>query len=227
MSTVISSVSGSSADDNEIDWIDYDNDGDVDPYVSGFRSSDKLFRNNWVGMGTFTLTDVSGSVVVGHSATALGADVGDRDNDGDMDIIIAEDANANEVLLNNTLNVPDPIAPRVPNLRQLPPDFANSTPRLVVATAFDNANLEYFINATGTLDFTVNGNPHSTPAHYAGGNMWRATIPGYWHGNIGYSLSVTDRVGNTGTSATKTSRSSRPASRTAERERRAATAPTR
>lgn len=194
-------ASNSSNDDNEVDWHDFDNDGDVDPIVSSFSVSDRFYQNQLVETGFVDLVEVSPAGATGSNS--LGTDVGDINNDGDLDLIFGQDSGVNEVLLENTLNQADPIAPRVVNISQIPSGAASSTPRRVMAVAFDNVNLEYFKTATATLHFTTNGNTGSVPAQYAGGNLFRAMLPGYWFGNISYTVSVKDRAGNTGTSAPK------------------------
>jgi hypothetical protein len=194
-------VANSGSDDNEVDWIDYDNDGDVDPFISAFASTDRLYRNNFIGSGTVSLTQVS--IISGAGTRSLGSDMGDIDNDGDQDIICAEDAGNNEVLLRNNLNVPDPIAPRVPHLLDTPDGAPTSGKRQIVARVFDNTNQEYLEHGTAVLNFTVNGEPHSIPAKYSGGNLVMALLPGYWSGTVVYSMSFTDRKGNTGTSGSQ------------------------
>jgi stage V sporulation protein SpoVS len=200
--SALSAVPSSGADDNEIDWHDYDNDGDVDPVISAFSSTDKMYKNQFLESGSINLIQVS--ITSGAANRSLGADVGDMDNDGDTDVIYAQDAGVNEVLLRNTGGTPDPIAPRIPHTTQVVGGVTTSTPDRVVARAFDNVNFEYFKQATGVLNYTVDGVPKpARPAVYAGGNLFRATIPGYWYGNISYSISVTDRKGNTGSSSSK------------------------
>ncbi|MFN0205952.1 MAG: FG-GAP repeat domain-containing protein [Planctomycetota bacterium] len=196
------SVPNSGNDDNEIDWIDFDNDGDNDVFISAFASTDRIYRNNFNGApGSATLTEVF--IASGVGGSSLGSDVGDMDNDGDPDIISAEDGGGNEVLLRNSLNVPDPIAPRVPHLLDTPDGPPTSGTRRIVARAFDNANQEYFQHGSAVLNFTVNGEPHSIPGRYSGGNLFTALLPGYWSGTVTYSMSVTDRKGNTGTSGSQ------------------------
>jgi len=76
---------------------DYDNDGDLDLY--GAQSgSNKLYRNN--GNGTFT--DVTAAAgVAGPSATSKGVMWADYDNDGDLDLYVAQENAANSLYENN------------------------------------------------------------------------------------------------------------------------------
>jgi hypothetical protein len=63
---------------------DYDNDGDIDLYVTNFGPS-VLYRNN--GDGTFT--DVAARAGVANGLYALGAAWADYDNDGRLDLFVA------------------------------------------------------------------------------------------------------------------------------------------
>src|SRR5689334_12260464 len=65
-------------------WIDYDNDGDLDIFVSGTdgtKAISKLYRND---NGVFTEVDAG----IPPIQTERGVDWGDFDNDGDFDLAI-------------------------------------------------------------------------------------------------------------------------------------------
>jgi len=66
-------------------WADYDNDGDLDLFVTNANQSNALYTNN--GDGTFT--KVTTGDIVNDVGFALSAAWGDYDNDGDLDLFLA------------------------------------------------------------------------------------------------------------------------------------------
>ncbi len=70
-------------------WGDYDGDGDLDLFMGGLDLPNRLFRNN--GDGSFR--EVGELAGVADSSGARGAAFGDVDNDGYLDLIVAN-ANA-------------------------------------------------------------------------------------------------------------------------------------
>jgi hypothetical protein len=73
-------------------WGDFDNDGDLDLYVSnesrpthGQNYPCQLFRNN----GDETFTDIARQAGVTNDQFSKGVTVGDYDNDGDLDIFVS------------------------------------------------------------------------------------------------------------------------------------------
>ena len=62
---------------------DYDNDGDLDLYVTNYGQN-VLYRNN----GDATFTDVAEKAGVGDTRWGTGAVFGDYDNDGDLDLYV-------------------------------------------------------------------------------------------------------------------------------------------
>ena len=88
---------GDTGNSNGVAWCDYDGDGDVDLYVVNYGQANRLFRNE--GDGTFTdATSVSGPV--GDTGNGTDAAWGDYDNDGDLDLYVANDGQANRLFRN-------------------------------------------------------------------------------------------------------------------------------
>ncbi len=69
-------------------WGDYDNDGDLDLYVANNMARNRLFEN--LGGPTWEFADASTSPIDDNGA-AFGAAWGDYDNDGDLDLYVAND----------------------------------------------------------------------------------------------------------------------------------------
>ncbi len=93
------------ADGQVWNWIDYDNDGDLDAYLTNY------IGNVAAGLRNFLYRNDSGrytSITSGAIATDAGLSLaqvwGDFDNDGDLDVFVAEDNNngaANKFYQNN------------------------------------------------------------------------------------------------------------------------------
>ena len=83
-------------------WGDYDDDGDMDAYIANDADRNFLYRNN--GDGTFT--DVSSTAGVGFSEdgeaeNGMGADFGDYDNDGRLDLVVTNFQDQTNTLYHN------------------------------------------------------------------------------------------------------------------------------
>ena len=79
-------------------WADYDNDGFLDLFVSRWQNQNNLlYHNN--GNGTFTKI-LLGDIVNDHG-NSFGCAWADYDNDGDMDLFVANINNENNFLYRN------------------------------------------------------------------------------------------------------------------------------
>jgi hypothetical protein len=197
-------LSGSSADDNEGDFLDYDNDGDMDIFVANFSGQDKLYRNNFTGAGNFSHTNVTSTQLPTLNRIALDADCADLDNDGDTDVIVSNDNNDAQYYLTNNTNNADLHAPRAANLEQAPNRAAGPAPTVVRVQVYDNA--AYYVTWYHNVQLEYRTVPNafvSVAMHASQGQVWRGEIPGSLAGTIEYRVRATDRNGNVGVSVTK------------------------
>ncbi|WP_070137613.1 FG-GAP-like repeat-containing protein [Crocinitomix algicola] len=81
-------------------WGDYDNDGDLDLFVTNARDVEPNYFYENDGDGTFT--KITSGVVLVNVGNSHGASWIDYDNDGDLDLIVANDqGNKNFLFANN------------------------------------------------------------------------------------------------------------------------------
>ena len=75
-------------------WIDYDNDGDLDGYQTNYTltSTNNLYRNDGGTYVRMTQSDVG--TIVSLSRSGLASVWGDYDNDGDVDCLVTNDGAA-------------------------------------------------------------------------------------------------------------------------------------
>src|SRR5262245_25652090 len=92
----------------QTNWIDYDNDGDLDVYASDRNGDNKLFRNDG---GRFT------HVFVGVGPTdprpTVGACWFDMDDDGDLDLFLANQSGAADAMWRNDGSAFVDVAPKL------------------------------------------------------------------------------------------------------------------
>lgn len=79
-------------------WGDYDNDGDLDLFVSNAANEDNfLYRNN----GNETFTKITTGEIVNDGGNSHGSSWADYDNDGDLDMFVTNDQDENNFLYSN------------------------------------------------------------------------------------------------------------------------------
>jgi len=80
----------------QTNWVDYDNDGDLDVYAADRQGKNKLFRNDG---GKFTQVFADGGPTVFRST--VGACWFDIDGDGDLDLFLADQSGAADAMFRN------------------------------------------------------------------------------------------------------------------------------
>jgi hypothetical protein len=194
-------LDGSGADDNEGDFIDYNNDGRMDIFVGNFSGQDRLYRGD--GAGGFS--HVTSTELPPEGNTTLGCDGCDIDKDGDYDIIDANDGGQANTLYKNVNQIADTKAALLPHLEPAPNRLASALPTAVRVHVYDNCSWDVLRYNDTLLQYQVNGGAFTdAPMMYVGGQLFRGEIPGTLVGTIGYRVRTTDEHGNVGLSALKT-----------------------
>ncbi len=106
--TFIKITSGAPVEDGgasrSVNWVDYDNDYDLDLFVSNSNGalgrSDFLYRNEGPG-GNFYFQKISSGPVVNDNGRSDGGSFGDFDNDGDLDLFVVNWYNENNMFYEN------------------------------------------------------------------------------------------------------------------------------
>lgn len=81
-----------------VDWVDYDNDGDADLFVTNEGENfNTLYRND--GPDSFIqITDLN---IVNQIRNSMGSSWADVDNDGDFDLLVTNWEDANQLFIND------------------------------------------------------------------------------------------------------------------------------
>lgn len=96
-------TTGPMVEDNQasrsVDWIDYDNDGDSDIFVTNeSNQKNALYQND--GAGNFT--KITNLTFLNSTRNSAGSSWADIDNDGDFDLLVANyQGQANQLFFNN------------------------------------------------------------------------------------------------------------------------------
>lgn len=187
--------------ESESDLVDYDNDGDLDSFLTRLSNPERMQSNSGAA-GGYSFAPASGAVPQ-SSSHSWGADVCDVDGDGDYDVMVANDFNQPNELLDNTSNVPDTFAPRIPHIVSAPDRVASLSPTIVRAQVYDNAESYLTGRNPTSLEYAVNVGPFTAvPMRWSGGQIFRGEIPGTLSGAITYRVVSSDEYGNTGSSVT-------------------------
>ncbi|MFQ5628738.1 MAG: FG-GAP-like repeat-containing protein, partial [bacterium] len=97
--TTTGTIANESRNSTSSSWVDFDNDGDDDLFVtSGYATESNILYEN-IGEGAFTIANAGDLTSV--MGTSRAATWGDYDNDGDADVFIANDSGENNFLYAN------------------------------------------------------------------------------------------------------------------------------
>ncbi|MEM7307392.1 MAG: VCBS repeat-containing protein [Planctomycetota bacterium] len=187
----LTTIPGSSADEEEGDFVDYDNDGDLDLFVANFSGADKLYEN--AGGNPITYSDVSASELPGTSGIGRDIEIADVDNDGDYDAFVANSNFGANIYYENVTDVPDSTAPRIPALEDIPAPVVGPGVAPVRCRIFDNVGyytLWYYPTELVVLVDTFE--LPALPMTSSRGSIFRGELPANLVGDVVYRVRTTD-----------------------------------
>ena len=80
-------------------WGDYDNDSDLDLFVTDCGQNNFLYRND--GSPSYTFTRIRSGVIIVEEGISIGCSWGDYNNDGYLDLFVANEARQGNYLYRN------------------------------------------------------------------------------------------------------------------------------
>jgi hypothetical protein len=190
-------------DEHDGDFIDHDNDGDLDLYMSNFIGGpDRLYRNDALPGRAFQFTQVELPFMWFLSSDV---DVCDADQDGDYDALVGKVLHQPDAFLRNVTQVPDTSAPSVTHPEAVS-DRAAAAGILPVRTyVYDNAPDYLTWHNQTHLQLVVAGLLlPEIPARCSGGQVFRGELPANLVGTVFYRFASADEHGNTGVSVVQT-----------------------
>jgi hypothetical protein len=193
----------SGSDEEDGDFLDYDNDGDLDLFIANFSGQDRLYENQ--GGAPITYLNVTDAELPDDNKTAHDGEVADVDEDGDYDVFVANGGTQTVNFLKNVTQLPDITRPRIPGLEALIAATAGPGVRPVRARVLDNAGYYTVWYYDVLLETKVDGVViPDLPMRNSCGTIFRGELPANLVGQVAYRVRATDFYGNSGVSVTKT-----------------------
>ncbi len=181
-------------DDNEVLFIDYDDDGDLDPLIGSLQGNrDRMYRND----GNFEFRTTALIEPLGPDPT-LDVVAGDFDGDGDYDLFMVQGEAPNPVGWRNwyyeNVGPADTTGPSFLGVEALPTPAGATT--VVHVNVQDGLRDDGEVYVELVADWTTDQGSGSVVATHMGGGLFRAAIPTVGASTLAVNWIATDAVGN-------------------------------
>ena len=177
-------------DDNEVQCVDLDGDGDQDAVIASLSANERMLLND----GTGRFTAVPDAFPTLRDAT-LGLDLGDLNDDGRLDAITAQGEATpylNRVYLGIAAQPVDSVAPR---LRAIESRVTTRGGRTAIRVALSDRATSDSGPRLRSVELEVPGHGRIA-ARFVGGDLYRAVIDGALPATIDVTVHATDARGN-------------------------------
>jgi MYXO-CTERM domain-containing protein len=183
------------ADDNGVNCLDVDYDGDFDAVVISLFTPERYLQNDG---GNFVQVD---GTFMGAGSSELWGELGDVNGDGRLDLVTGagESATPDRVFLGTDAQAVDTTPPAFRDV-ETAVDSQADTEVIVHFAVTDNAVTDEGprLNAA-FVRVTVDGSTEEVPAWFMGGDLFRAVIPGHPEGTtVELEPCAVDREDNEG-----------------------------
>ncbi len=205
----LGAFTGSTVDDNDSKFLDYDNDGDLDLFICRIGGPERAYSNN--GTGTFSL--VVPDLMTAVADSSLDIKVADFNGDGKYDLVTGQGESGS--FLNRIYMNGGPADTRPPNIvrtEQLP-NTALPGPFVVRTVIFDAHTSDRGFHDKGVtlnwrnvpaLDGGKEGSFAQVPMAWSGNSLWRGVIPAQaTSGTVEYFVTALDFASNLATGPTR------------------------
>jgi plastocyanin len=197
---------GSTIDDNDSKFFDWDNDGDRDIVIAAIGNPERAYLNNGANPPTYS---IAANIIQAITDSSLDIKVADLTGDGRYDIVTAQGESGSfidRIYVNVTGSV-DTVPPTIINTEQIADTNDPDGPYTARVIIYDAHSSDRGFHDKGVfLNYSVGPGPvQQAEMEWVGNSMWRGSIVDTFAPDdvVNYFVTATDFANNLGTGATK------------------------
>jgi MYXO-CTERM domain-containing protein len=182
------------ADDNGLQCVDVDGDGDLDAAIASLSDEERVLIND--GTGRFALQPGAFSPA---GDSTLWFEFGDVSGDGRLDCVTGQGESGDftdRLYLGTDLVPVDTVPPLIRAVRAVTTPESGVAPVVRFAVSDDATSDEGPRLQRAYALVTIGGSDQEVPATFVGGDLFRAALPAVTEGTVTWSACAVDRQGN-------------------------------